>query len=24
MARVVQYGQKGENAPSLYKALHPT
>ena len=23
MARVVQYGQKGENAPSLYKALHP-
>ncbi len=23
MARVVQYGQKGENTPSLYKALHP-
>ena len=23
MDRVVQYGQKGENAPSLYKALHP-
>jgi len=23
MAGVVQYGQKGENAPSLYKALHP-
>jgi hypothetical protein len=23
MARVVQYGQKGENAPSLYKVLHP-
>jgi len=23
MARVVEYGQKGENAPSLYKALHP-
>ena len=23
MARVVQYGQRGENAPSLYNALHP-
>ena len=23
MARVVQYGQQGENAPSLYKALQP-
>jgi len=23
MARVVQYGQQGGNAPSLYKALHP-
>jgi uncharacterized protein YbaP (TraB family) len=23
MARVVQYGQQGENEPSLYKALHP-
>ena len=23
MAEVVQYGQKGGNAPSLYKALHP-
>ena len=23
MARVVQYGQKGENTPSLCKALHP-
>ncbi|HUL36864.1 MAG TPA: TraB/GumN family protein [Thermodesulfobacteriota bacterium] len=23
MARVVQYGQHGENEPSLYKALHP-
>jgi hypothetical protein len=23
MARVVQYSEQGENAPSLYKALHP-
>jgi uncharacterized protein YbaP (TraB family) len=23
MARVVQYGQKGKNTPSLYRALHP-
>ena len=23
MARVVQYGQQGENTPSLYEALHP-